>query len=179
MTELVRPDLRLSASLAAAVSEFGAEQVHGSGLPSGVAVDLGAPGAATSYVAERLRFADPDAELPAGMVPCDFLWMVEGDEVVGFLALRHRLNAWLLEEGGHIGYSVRPSRRRQGHARRALAAALVRAAERGLGRVLITCDEDNLGSRATIEGAGGDYEDSRRGKRRYWVELADTFLPPS
>jgi predicted acetyltransferase len=39
-------------------------------------------------------------------------------------------------------------------------------------RVLLTCDEDNAGSRATIEGAGGTYEDSRAGKRRYWIDLA-------
>jgi predicted acetyltransferase len=36
--------------------------------------------------------------------------------------------------------------------------------------VLLTCDEDNAGSRATIEKNGGVYEDSRNGKRRYWID---------
>ena len=47
---------------------------------------------------------------------CAYFWITDGDEMVGFLALRHALTPWLLEEGGHIGFSVRPSRRRQGHA---------------------------------------------------------------
>ena len=68
--------------------------------------------------------------------------------MVGFLALRHELNAWLLEEGGHIGYSVRPSRRREGHATRALALAVRRAAELGIDRALVTCDDDNAPRRA-------------------------------
>ena len=41
--------------------------------------------------------------------------------MIGFLAIRHTLNDFLLELGGHIGYSVRPARRGQGHATRALA----------------------------------------------------------
>jgi predicted acetyltransferase len=64
---------------------------------------------------------------------------------------------------------VRPSRRREGHASRAVALALIRAKELGLERVLLTCDEDNVGSRLTIENAGGVYEDSRKDKRRYWI----------
>ena len=89
--------------------------------------------------------------------------------MVGFLALRHALTAWLLEEGGHIGYSVRPSRRGQGHATRALGLAVRRSAELGLDRVLLTCDEDNVASARTIERNGGVYEDTRNGKRRYWI----------
>ena len=46
------------------------------------------------------------------------------------------------------------------------------AAEHGLDRVLVTCDEDNVASRRTIERGGGVYEDSRNGKRRYWITTA-------
>ena len=51
------------------------------------------------------------------------------------------------------------------------------AAEMGHERVLVTCDEDNAASRAVIEGAGGAYEDSRVGKRRYWVPTVVTDRP--
>jgi predicted acetyltransferase len=53
-----------------------------------------------------------------------------------------------------------------------LADALPKARDLGIGRVLLTCDEDNAGSRATIEKNGGVYEDTRNGKRRYWIETA-------
>ena len=46
-----------------------------------------------------------------------------------------------------------------------------RAKALGLDRVLVTCDEDNDGSRRTIERNGGVYEDSRKGKRRYWIAV--------
>jgi len=34
---------------------------------------------------------------------------------------------------------------------------------------LVTCDDDNVGSRTVIERAGGVLEDVRDGKRRYWI----------
>ncbi|MDD1477831.1 GNAT family N-acetyltransferase [Arthrobacter sp. H16F315] len=95
---------------------------------------------------------------------------MDGDAFLGSLAIRHELNDFLLNEGGHIGYSVRPSARRRGYASKALADALPVARDLGISRVLITCDEDNLGSRATIEKNGGVYEDSRNSKRRYWAD---------
>ena len=167
MTELVYPDVKWHDSWAQTLLEFGEDYPHGSGLGPGL-IDVTADGCA-AFVAERLRGADPEAPRPEGIVLCDYFWITDGDEMVGFLALRHELTPWLLEEGGHIGYSVRPSRRREGHASRAVALATIRAKELGLERVLLTCDEDNVGSRRTIENAGGVYEDSRKDKRRYWI----------
>lgn len=170
MTSLVPPDCRYRDSWAKAVTEFedDGETMHGSGLWEFDHVDTTAEGCRT-IVAALLAWGDPATELPEDRVPCDYFWIVDGEEFVGYLALRHALTPWLLEEGGHIGFSVRPSRRREGHARRALAQALPRAAGLGLDRVLLTCDEDNEGSRRTIEANAGVYEDSRNGKRRYWL----------
>ena len=42
------------------------------------------------------------------MVHCTYFWITEDGEFVGYLALRHSLTPWLLDEGGHIGFSVRP-----------------------------------------------------------------------
>ena len=126
--------------------------------------------AAHGFVANRLGDEDPDSPRPTGWVPCTYLWMVDGDEYLGAISLRHSLdNPFLAELGGHIGYSVRPSARRRGHAVDALRQAVELAGARGIDRVLVTCDEDNVASARTIESAGGRHEDTRQGRRRYWI----------
>jgi predicted acetyltransferase len=158
------------------MAEFHAESthVHGGGLfllPEEEQWDLTAAGCArlVAVLREAAREgADPE------QVPCEFSWIVDEApdgslEVVGVLALRLRLNQWLLENAGHVGYSVAPSHRRRGHATRALALAVRRATEVGIDRVLVTCDEDNAASAATIEAAGGVFEDVRNRQRRYWI----------
>lgn len=50
-----------------------------------------------------------------------------------------------------------------------LAAALPVAGSLGIDPALLTCDEDNIASRKVIEANGGQLEDNRDGKVRYWV----------
>lgn len=182
MTALARPDVRLWQSWSAALLEFGSEQVHGSGtIEVPLEVRSTTPRETCAYVvAELQRRADPTVPLEDDMVRSDYFWVIDSDsdsdsgagseEVVGFIATRHDLTAFLLETGGHIGYSVRPSRRGEGHAGRALRLALEHLAGLGLDRVLITCDEDNEPSRRTIVAAGGVLEDVRERTMRFWVE---------
>jgi predicted acetyltransferase len=170
MTRLSRPDCRLRASWEEAVAEFEPGAMHGSGLWEYDEVPTGEEGCRT-VVAHLVAQADPATPMPGDRVRCSYFWITDGEpeSFVGYLALRHSLNDFLLEQGGHIGYAVRPSRRREGHATRALRLAVGEAAALGLDRVLVTCDEDNLASRRTIEGAGGVLEDVRGIKRRYWI----------
>ena len=175
MTSLVRPDPSLAPAWAAMMADFGGwAEAHGSGYwvfaaPPPVAEDDCAAFVDAVLAAEDSDPGDRTGATPSGRVPNTHFWVAEGDELVGYLHLRHELNEWLLDQGGHIGYSVRPSRRRQGHATRALALGVRRAHELGIERVLVTCDDDNAGSRATIERCGGMLEDVRGEKRRYWI----------
>jgi predicted acetyltransferase len=117
-----------------------------------------------------LRDAETEAHARrAGKVPETTLWWVSGDHYLGRIHIRHRLSEQLREYGGHIGYDVRPSARRQGHATAMLAAALPVARELGIDPALLMCDEGNLGSRKVIEGNGGIREDCKDGRLRYWV----------
>ena len=134
---------------------------------------LADPATFAEFCTREVALSLPGTPRPTGWVTGTYLWMVDdtadGSQVVGRISLRHELTAWLLEVGGHIGYGVRPSARRRGHATRALALMLPVAAEHGLGRVLVTCDVDNEGSRRVIETNGGVLEDVRGTKRRYWI----------
>ena len=92
-------------------------------------------------------------------------------QAVGFLNLRLRLNDYLLEVGGHIGYSIRPSERGKGYAKEALRQGLQVAKEKNIKRALVTCSTENPASRAVILANGGVYEDVRNGTERYWIDV--------
>lgn len=173
MTALVAPDTARWQSWAAMVEDFGGTvEMHGSGYWH-LAADPEPTQAGCAAFVAMTELTAP-ADLDGTRVPSTYFWITDGDgseddEVVGFLHLRHVLNDSLLQRGGHIGYSVRPAARSRGHASAALALALREAAARGIGRVLVTCDDDNEPSRRTIESNGGVLEDVRDGMRRYWI----------
>jgi predicted acetyltransferase len=79
------------------------------------------------------------------------------------------MTAQLCEVGGHIGYDVRPSARRRGHATAMLRAALPVGRSLGIESALVTCDVDNVASRKVIGRNGGLLEDQRGDKLRFGV----------
>lgn len=113
--------------------------------------------------------------LPADWVPQTTFWLVRGGQrILGCSRLRHGLNRFLAEEGGHIGYDVRPCERTKGYGTLLLRLTLSEARKAGLEKVLITADEENVPSWKVIERNGGQREQGTfsRGSgafRRYWV----------
>jgi predicted acetyltransferase len=129
----------------------------------------------SSYV-NILKDRQIGVDLPDGHVPSTCLYGFVGGEVVGRVSIRHELNDFLLKIGGHIGYVVVPKHRGKGYATQMLRRSLKIASGRGLSGVLLTCDDDNAGSRRTIEKCGGILEnvvsDPQHGrKRRYWISF--------
>lgn len=98
------------------------------------------------------------------------------NKIVGVIDLRHHINHPILSVwGGHMGYSVRPSERQKGYAKEILQQNLQNCKNRGLYKVLITCDCDNIASEKTIVANGGKFEkeicvDDKLYKR-YWIRL--------
>lgn len=127
---------------------------------------------------QSLRDQEDPHKLRPGWVPSTEYWLIEGNKFIGRMGLRHELNDSLLKVGGHIGYEIRPSKRRQGYGKEILRLGLAKAQARGLHHVLVTCDEDNIGSKKIIEANGGVLEnalvlpDSPVRKLRYWIDLA-------
>jgi len=127
---------------------------------------------------ERLEDASQGKGVPEDFVPHTTLWTVnDAGEVVGVANIRHELNDNLLLEGGHIGYSIRPSLRGKGLATRQLALAVQAAGRRGINPVLVVCQQDNPASARVIAKNGGVFENEvvseEDGKliQRYWIEL--------
>ena len=115
-----------------------------------------------------------EINLPEGWVPAIQLVAFSGKgQALGFLNLRLRLNNFLLEKGGHIGYSIRPSERGKGYAKETLRQGLQLAKAKNIKKALVTCSVNNLASRSVILANGGLIEDVRDGVERYWIEVAN------
>lgn len=176
MPELTPPDPALRPSFLAAVAEYTARADRPGDSTDIMARELRERGEQwrtrdgfVRYVRELGADARDDSPRPSGWVPATTRWWTDGPEYLGSITIRHRLTDRLREVGGHIGYDVRPSARRRGHATAMLRAALPVARALGIDTALITCDVDNVASRRVIEANGGVLEDERAGKLRFWV----------
>ena len=166
MPELVVPTTRVHRSWLQAVAEPEYDPRWADDLDLDQLTD---PTEFATFVAGQRAQATEDAPRPTGWVPSTYLWYVDGAIFLGRLSIRHRLTQWLQDYGGHIGYDVRPSARRHGHATEMLRQALPWCRKLRIDPALVTCDLDNVASRKVIERAGGKFDDEREGKLRYWV----------
>ena len=115
--------------------------------------------------------------VPEGKVPAtQFITIRKSDErVVGIVNVRHYLNDYLVQIGGHIGDAVRASERCKGYATKQIALAIQYAKDIGIDRVLITCNANNIASEKTILKNGGvleniiDIDDIK--EKRYWIDI--------
>lgn len=111
----------------------------------------------------------------AGMAPASLFWLIAARHgYIGDVDVRHCLTDSLRRFGGHIGYKIRPSRRRRGYGALICRLGIERARLLGIGDILITCDDDNIGSAKIIEANGGVLQDRIDNKRatltrRYWI----------
>lgn len=158
--KLVKPSLRYRKSWEAAVKE--------SNTPE-------APKSIYEYI-QRARDHEKGRNLPKYWIPVSTYWLIDMGKFVGDCDIRHRLTPKLKIFGGHIGYHIRPSKRRKGYGTKILELALEKARKLGLKKVLVTCNDNNIGSQKIIEKNGGKLKDKAQVKgegliRHYWIEL--------
>lgn len=127
------------------------------------------------FVAHLIGQSEP-ANAVEGKVPATTLWLVDNDEFIGRVQIRHELNDALRKDGGHIGYIVRPSKRRMGYGTKILKLGIQRAKEMGINTILVTCDVTNIASSKIIQANGGALhdqiadEETGKLKNRYWIK---------
>ena len=174
MPELVEPTTRLHAAWRAARDDWG-PGIHEDGFGLLAKDDVETQDGFAAWVRRLLQESDTTVPPAAGRVHSTYWWILEGDSLLGAIALRHQVND-LVRQVGQIGYGIRPSARGRGLAKWALGHILAKARTQGLDRVLIVCADENVASARVIEHHGGVLEevrDTESGRaRRYWVALA-------
>lgn len=120
--------------------------------------------------------------IPANKVPATQFVLTDAEtgRIYGMLQVRHELNEYLRRFAGHIGYSVRPTERRKGYAKKMLKLSLQYCKETlGLNRVMVSCLVGNDASRRTILACGGVFEErvyepiENVWLEKYWISLEE------
>jgi predicted acetyltransferase len=131
-----------------------------------------------AFLQSCIQGEDP-AQTPPEFVPQTIFWMIDAQQVVGMVRMRHRLNQRLLQNGGHVGYYVRPAERGKGYATLALKLAVDQLKKMGVTRVLVTVSPTNIPSTRTVLANGGIQDGQGRNPdteeivNRYWIESPD------
>ncbi|QKY70596.1 GNAT family N-acetyltransferase [Lentibacillus sp. CBA3610] len=126
---------------------------------------------------DYLSNCEKGTEPPENWIPeSSTYWLIDNNEMIGVVNIRHRLTEPLFKAGGHIGYGIRPSKRKNGYATQILSLALEKSKELNLEKVLLVCNSTNAPSKKVILNNGGisdkDFIDEQNNiLKRYWIEL--------
>jgi predicted acetyltransferase len=108
--------------------------------------------------------------LESWMVPSTTYWLYVDGHPVGMAKLRHSLTDKLREEGGNIGYAVRPGERGKGYGTILLKLVLEKAKKLEIDKVLITVRNDNTASIKVALKNGGYVEKISDIRHYIWID---------
>lgn len=80
-----------------------------------------------------------------------YILIDEDGHIYGCANVRHELKGKLYEIGGNVGYAIRPSERHKGYGTLQLRLLLEKMNELGIENALVTCRENNIASKKTME----------------------------
>jgi len=130
--------------------------------------ELNGSGALESYLKEAtyeewLEKVQADVDIANVIKPrvpaLTYFYVREEDgEIIGMINIRLALNEFLRNEGGHIGYCIRPKERRKGYGTMLLQEVLKVYDTLGINEIILTCDKTNIASAGVIRNNGGELE---------------------
>jgi predicted acetyltransferase len=171
---LVRPQDKFKRSYLAALQEFGVKSEISSWVYLGDDEPLDMP--SQDFAQYVVTLLERETKPAPHFVPNTTYWAEYGGEIVGRISIRHELNDFLKNFGGHVGYIVRPSYQRRGFASEMLRQVLQTERAKSIGKLLVTCDEGNIASERTILKNNGIFEGlaeispDRPKKKRFWIQ---------
>lgn len=161
---LLKPTLKYKKSFQNALKEF---------LKEGPKKEVG-PSNIELHIKESRDHAK-GKNLPPKYVPYSIYWLIDKEQFIGRVSIRHRLNKELKKFGGHIGYIIKPSKRKKGYGTQILKLALLKAKKLGIKKILITCSEINVASQKIIEKNNGKLKEKTKHKnellKKYWINI--------
>ena len=130
-------------------------------------------------IVQKFKDSRDQSKLPSHYVPSYDYFAVDEDKFIGVIHIRIRLTENLLRYGGHIGYAINPKYWNMGYGKQLLKLGIEQynnIIEED--NILITCDDDNIGSYRIIESNGGILENKVENEdcgekfltRRYWIK---------
>lgn len=165
---LILPNKKYARSWAAASKEFEKEKIFGSWYNHNFSKKL-------PQLIAMFKDFSKGKNLPKGYVPETNFWLIDKNQYIGSIDIRHKLSPFLKIRGGHIGYAIRPSAWGKGYGSHLLRLGLKKALALNLKKVLITCDDANIPSLKIIEKNGGQLKEKATVDgtliRRYWIKL--------
>jgi len=131
-----------------------------------------------SEMMNKWKEDETDIPVSKGFVPATLYFLTDiNGRILGGIHFRHYLNERLYQNGGHIGYGVRKSERQKGYAQEMLKLLIekIKELDNEIDKVVVTCDDDNIGSAKTIENCNGIMQDKvifeNELTRRYWITI--------
>lgn len=111
------------------------------------------------YVDHCIEWANPRREADERGAWGNVLLAIRKSDMkmVGCMQVHNVLTKRMKNYTGHVGYSVRPSERRKGYAKKMLAKAVDFLSSFGFEEIVVSCLPENEASKKTILSNGGEY----------------------
>lgn len=92
-------------------------------------------------------------------------WLIDNNEFIGRISIRHTLTPYLQKYDGNIGFEIRPTKRKLGYGSIILGLGIDKIKSIGIDKIFVMCKDNNIASIKIIEKNGGILLD------RYYLKI--------